>query len=110
MITYMGPCMSDHHLPVDRVRVVDLEVGASAVRLVRRDDARHLAHPVQVDFEAPQPDLCFRCHQKADVALIPGHRKAIGGVCTDCHDPHASAVPKLLKVGGIRQDDPNQVN
>ena len=47
-----------------------------------------------------QPDVCFKCHkeQRADTHKISTHPIAAGKVgCSDCHNPHGSAGPKLLK-------------
>ncbi|MEW5945050.1 MAG: DmsE family decaheme c-type cytochrome [bacterium] len=43
--------------------------------------------------KAPQPDLCFSCHQtkKGDVSLPSRHPVSEKKVlCSDCHDPHSS--------------------
>jgi len=47
-----------------------------------------------------QPEVCFACHkeQRADINKISHH--PIGEakvVCADCHNPHGSAGPKLLR-------------
>lgn len=45
---------------------------------------------------APQPDLCFRCHDAAAVMGRPYHAAAQTQRCSTCHDPHASGNALLL--------------
>jgi len=44
------------------------------------------------------PELCITCHAVKDAALIKAHRDQPFGTasCTQCHDPHQSAQPKLM--------------
>jgi DmsE family decaheme c-type cytochrome len=47
-----------------------------------------------------QLDVCFTCHkdQRADIHKYSTHPLAAGKMaCSDCHNPHGSAGPKLLK-------------
>ncbi len=47
-----------------------------------------------------QPGVCFTCHkeQQADTHKISTHPIDAGKMaCSDCHNPHGSAGPKLLK-------------
>ncbi|MDH4161319.1 MAG: hypothetical protein OEW15_01350 [Nitrospirota bacterium] len=44
---------------------------------------------------APQPDLCYGCHDKTLFTRKNVH-PALALGCTACHNPHASAKPKLL--------------
>ena len=49
---------------------------------------------------ATQREVCFACHkdQRADEHKISTHPLEAGKiVCSDCHNPHGSAGPKLLK-------------
>ena len=47
-----------------------------------------------------QPEVCFTCHkeQRAQVNR-PSHHPILEGkvVCSDCHNPHGSVGPKLMK-------------
>jgi DmsE family decaheme c-type cytochrome len=47
-----------------------------------------------------QPAVCFTCHkeQRAQVNK-PSHHPVLEGkvICSDCHNPHGSAGPKLMK-------------
>ncbi len=47
-----------------------------------------------------QPEVCFTCHkeQRAQVNK-PSHHPVLEGkvICSDCHNPHGSAGPKLMK-------------
>ena len=47
-----------------------------------------------------QPEVCFACH-KEQRALVnkPSHHPVLEGkvACSDCHNPHGSAGPKLMK-------------
>ena len=48
---------------------------------------------------ATQPEVCFQCHkeQRAQVNRISTHPIDAGKVaCSDCHNPHGSAGPRLL--------------
>jgi predicted CXXCH cytochrome family protein len=44
------------------------------------------------------PELCITCHDVKDAALIKAHQDQPFGsaTCTQCHDPHQSAQPKLM--------------
>lgn len=58
----------------------------------------HAAHD-KVRDKRTQPDVCFTCHkdQRAQVRKFSHHPIAEGKVaCSDCHNPHGSAGPKLL--------------
>lgn len=58
----------------------------------------HTAHD-RVRDKKTQPDVCFACHkeQRADSHKISHHPIDEGKVvCSDCHNPHGSAGPKLL--------------
>ncbi len=45
---------------------------------------------------APQPELCYSCHDKAIFGKKTVHA-ALGMGCTSCHNPHATKNAKLLK-------------
>ena len=50
--------------------------------------------------KATQPDICFSCHaeQRALTLQYSHHPIREGKIaCSDCHNPHGSAGPKLLK-------------
>jgi len=54
--------------------------------------------PVLVKFT--QPDVCFRCHaEQRALSMQFSHHPIREGkvVCSDCHNPHGSPGPKLLK-------------
>ena len=44
----------------------------------------------------PQPELCFNCHQKAEVLSRPYHAQAAKIPCSTCHDPHSAGNRLLL--------------
>jgi len=44
---------------------------------------------------ADQPDLCYRCHDRAAFSKKTVHA-AVGMGCTGCHNPHSSRNAKLL--------------
>ena len=61
----------------------------------------HVAHTPhdKVRDKQTQPEVCFTCHkdQRAQVRKFSHHPIAEGKVvCSDCHNPHGSAGPKLL--------------
>ena len=53
-----------------------------------------------------QREVCFACHkeQRADTHKISTHPLEAGKiVCSDCHNPHGSAGPKLLKKTSVHE-------
>lgn len=53
-----------------------------------------------------QTEVCFSCHkeQRADTHKISTHPIDAGKVvCSDCHNPHGSAGPKLLKKNTVNE-------
>jgi len=53
-----------------------------------------------------QPEICFTCHkeQRADVNKNSHHPIEEGKVvCSDCHNPHGSTAPKLLKKNSVNE-------
>lgn len=59
----------------------------------------HVSHD-NVRDKRTQPEVCFTCHkeQRAQVNK-PSHHPILEGkvACSDCHNPHGSAGPKLMK-------------
>jgi len=59
----------------------------------------HVSHDAVRD-KRTQPEVCFTCHkeQRAQVNK-PSHHPILEGkvACSDCHNPHGSAGPKLMK-------------
>lgn len=53
-----------------------------------------------VELSAPLPALCVTCHEgfakAADGTLAAPHAPVVDS-CTNCHDPHSTAEPRLLK-------------
>jgi len=65
----------------------------------------HTAHD-KVRDKKTQPEICFNCHkeQRADSKKISHHPIGEGKVvCSDCHNPHGSAGPKLLKKNTVTE-------
>ncbi len=59
----------------------------------------HAAHD-KVREKLTQPEVCFTCHkeQRAQINKPSHHPIAEGKMtCTDCHNPHGSVGPKLMK-------------
>jgi DmsE family decaheme c-type cytochrome len=59
----------------------------------------HTAENPVVD-RRKQPEVCFTCHKEQRAqANKPSHHPILEGkvVCSDCHNPHGSAGPKLMK-------------
>jgi DmsE family decaheme c-type cytochrome len=53
-----------------------------------------------------QPDVCFQCHktERAQIHRISTHPLAAGQMaCTNCHNPHGSAGPKLLVKNSVNE-------
>lgn len=56
--------------------------------------------------KSQQPEVCFSCHkeQRAQTKLISSHPLDAGKMaCSDCHNPHGSAGPKLLKKNTVTE-------
>lgn len=67
--------------------------------------AIHNAHD-KVRDRKTQTEVCFTCHkeQRADSYKISTHPIDAGKVvCSDCHNPHGSAGPKLLKKNTVTE-------
>jgi predicted CXXCH cytochrome family protein len=47
-----------------------------------------------------QPGLCYTCHTDFAKKFSYVHGPVASGYCTDCHAPHLSEIPKLLKRKG----------
>jgi DmsE family decaheme c-type cytochrome len=59
----------------------------------------HTAHD-KVRDKRTQPEVCFTCHkeQRAQINRVSRHPIPEGKMgCSDCHNPHGSAGPKLMK-------------
>lgn len=56
--------------------------------------------------KATQTDVCFSCHkeQRADSKKMSTHPLDVKKVvCSDCHNPHGSTAPKLLKKNTVNE-------
>ena len=59
----------------------------------------HTAHE-KVRDKQTQPDVCFACHKEQRTQISkPSHHPIPEGkmACSDCHNPHGSVGPKLMK-------------
>jgi DmsE family decaheme c-type cytochrome len=66
----------------------------------------HVVHAPQdrVLARATQADTCFSCHQseRAQAHRVSTHPLAAGKMaCSDCHNPHGSTGPSLMKKGTV---------
>lgn len=53
-----------------------------------------------------QPQVCFSCHQseRSQLHRISAHPVMAGKMtCSDCHNPHGSTGPSLLKAGSVNE-------
>ena len=60
----------------------------------------HKFEPQTEMLKAKQPTLCYQCHTDVKAAFMqPFHHKVNEGLlkCTDCHDPHGTFQPSLLR-------------
>lgn len=65
----------------------------------------HAAHD-KVRDKKTQTEVCFACHkeQRAQSHKISTHPIGVGKVvCSDCHNPHGSTGPKLLKKNTVTE-------
>ena len=56
--------------------------------------------------KATQPEVCFACHktERAQTHRISTHPLDAGKMaCSDCHNPHGSTGPKLLKKNNVNE-------
>lgn len=56
--------------------------------------------------KSEQPTVCFTCHkeQRAQIRQISSHPLDVGKMaCSDCHNPHGSAGPKLLAMNSVTE-------
>ena len=71
------------------------------------NDCHKIHQPVdKVRNRLTQTEVCFTCHkeQRADSHKISTHPIDAGKVvCSDCHNPHGSTGPKLLKKNTVRE-------
>ncbi len=71
------------------------------------NDCHKIHQPVDTVRNRPtQTEVCFTCHkeQRADSHKISTHPIDAGKViCSDCHNPHGSVGPKLLKKNTVRE-------
>ncbi len=68
----------------------------------------HASHQAvdKVQNRKTQTEVCFACHkeQRADTHKVSTHPIDAGKVvCSDCHNPHGSAGPKLLKKNTVTE-------
>jgi DmsE family decaheme c-type cytochrome len=68
----------------------------------------HATHVRQdpVVVKATQPDVCFACHktERAQIHRLSTHPVAAGKMaCSDCHNPHGSTGPSLMRKGTVNQ-------
>ncbi len=68
----------------------------------------HVVHAPtdKVTYKKTQAEVCFTCHQeqRADVQKVSAHPIDAGKmVCSDCHNTHGSAGPKLLKMNTVME-------
>jgi len=76
-----------------------------------RDVACNSCHTVhapkdKVLSKTTQPEVCFSCHktERAQIHRMSAHPIAAGKVaCSDCHNPHGSAGPKLVAKSSINE-------
>ena len=48
----------------------------------------------------PEPGLCYLCHEDYSLTYKVVHGPVAAGYCTNCHRPHSSENPKLLRRSG----------
>ena len=58
----------------------------------------HDAHktPYEHVLRAPQPDMCFTCHDASYIVTDPFHTTLDDQTCSNCHDPHGAGNRLLL--------------
>jgi predicted CXXCH cytochrome family protein len=56
----------------------------------------HGKDKAELSLTAEVPDLCFQCHDAKGFKQEFQHTAVAAGLCTSCHNPHASNATKLL--------------
>jgi len=97
-------CLTCHDKSVARTRWAGSAHQVNDVACVSCHEI-HTAHD-QVRDRRTQPEVCFACHkeQRADSKKMSHHPIGEGKVvCSDCHNPHGSTGPKLLKKNTVTE-------
>ena len=101
--TRTAQCLACHE-GTQRIR---WEGGAHETNQVACNDCHKVHQPVdRMVTRASQAEVCFTCHkeQRAEVRKVSTHPIAVGKVvCSDCHNPHGSAGPKLMKKNTVTE-------
>ena len=85
-------CVSCHKLNFGQMEWVHGPVASGGCRICH--NPHQSAYPFLLD--APQRQVCFRCHEERAVMKNEVHQEIASG-CLDCHDAHASRQKFLLK-------------
>jgi len=85
-------CSTCHDIDLGRRRYVHGPVTESC-------GTCHTSHSSTVRFHLARPGdaLCADCHAKDEMARLPRHKDAGAKTCLDCHHPHASNRPGLMR-------------
>jgi len=67
----------------------------------------HNPHKSKIEhlLTAPEPGLCYQCHDVDTIELIAAHLPKQLSACTDCHNAHASSTKGLLKGSSSETND-----
>jgi len=95
-------CLSCHQMglnvPEKGSRHAALDIGCDACHLTHKTGAEPTQEN-QFHLTKPAPALCVDCHDVKDAGLQKAHQNQPFGTanCLECHDPHQSASPKLMR-------------
>ncbi|MGB8538366.1 MAG: DmsE family decaheme c-type cytochrome [Acidobacteriaceae bacterium] len=95
-------CLTCHvgdHPNFDRTAHGDALVGCTSCHSIHKFEAQ------TVLLKAKQPTLCYQCHTDVKPAFAePFHHRVDEGLikCTDCHDPHGTFQPRLLRLSATQ--------
>ena len=95
-------CLTCHvgdHPNFDRTGHGDALVGCTSCHSIHKFEAQ------SVLLKTSQPTLCYQCHTDVKAVFAePFHHRVDEGLikCTDCHDPHGTFQPNLLRLSATQ--------
>ena len=96
--TQNGACLSCHQKDAKRSHWEGSQHASNDVSCTGCHQV-HTSHD-KVRDKATQPEVCFACHKEQRTQVMkPSHHPIPEGKmgCSDCHNPHGSVGPKLMK-------------
>jgi DmsE family decaheme c-type cytochrome len=92
-------CHAGEHPNFERTAHGQALVGCTGCHSVHKFEAQ------TVSLKTKQPNLCYQCHTDVKAAFAqPFHHRVNEALikCTDCHDPHGTFQPELLRLSATQ--------